>query len=72
MLLSLDRLEDKVDGIFLKKEKSLSLFLPEGRNVKKKRGKGTKQRQDVTSDRKYNQWLEDGMRRAEEYQETGK
>lgn len=56
---------------FLKKKKSLSLFLPEGRNVKKW-GKGTKQRQDVTSDRKYNQWLEDGMRRAEEYQETGK
>lgn len=70
MLLSLDRLEDKVDGI-KKKEKSLSLFLPEGRNVKKG-GKGTKQRQDVTSDRKYNPWLEDGMRRAEEYQETGK
>lgn len=35
----------------------------------KKGGKGTKQRQDVTSDRKYNQWLEDGMRRAEEYKE---
>lgn len=45
---------------FKKKEKSPSLFLPERRNVKKG-GKGTKQRQDVTSDRKYNPWLEDGM-----------
>lgn len=57
---------------FFKKKKKAYHFFFRREEMLKKRGKGTKQRQDVTSDRKYNQWLEDGMRRAEEYQETGK